>query len=273
MTRFALLAATLAGFATTLPAQRPGTDTLRIDGSNGVMPLARAIGAAFQAHDPSVVVAIGGGLGGKARLEALGAGSIHIALASHGLDMADLERQGMVAHRLAVSPVVFAVHPSVTVSNLSAAQLCDAFSGRASTWASLGGAQLRLMPILRPENEVDTEVIRAGIPCLTGVAVPPSVAVVETTDDMARAIQSNVGAIGVTTSTVVQQNEGRMRAIAVDGVAATPDEVMSGRYRLVRPAYFVTGRKASPVVVRFLAYARSAAGQAVIRASGALPTP
>lgn len=273
MTRLSLLTAAIVGLATTLPAQRPVTDTLRIDGSNGVMPLAKAVGAAFEAHDPAVVVLFGGGLGGKARLEALGARSIHLALASHGLDMADLARQGMAAHRVAVSPVVFAVHPSVTVASLSAAQLCEVFSGRASTWASLGGAQLRLMPILRPEAEVDTEVIRDGIACLEGVAVPPSVAVVETTDDMARAIQSNVGAIGVITATVVQQNEGRMRAIGVDGVAPTPDEVTSGRYRLVRPAYFVSAARPPAIVERFLAFARSPAGQAVIRANGALPTP
>jgi phosphate transport system substrate-binding protein len=272
MMRAVLIPAAVACLASALGAQTT-RDTLRIDGSNGVMPLARELAAAFERHDPSVIVRIGGGLGGKARLEALGAGRIHLALASHGLDMADLARQNMVAHRLAVSPVVFAVHPSVTVSNLTTAQLCDVFSGRVPTWSALGAGSLRLMPILRPEDEVDTEVVRAGIRCLHGVAVPPTVAVVETTDDMSRAIQSNPGAIGVITATVVQQNPGRMRAISVDGVAPTPAEVTSGRYALVRPAYFVASANAPPVVQRFLAFARSAAGLDVIRASGALPTP
>lgn len=269
MSRPWLIAAASVSLAASLPAQRP--DTLRIDGSNGVMPLARAIAAAFQAHDPSVVVSIGGGLGGKARLDALGARRIDIALASHGLDMADLATRSMVPHRVAVAPVVFAVHPSVQVTGLTAAQLCTVFTGQATTWAALGGAQLRLMPILRPENEVDTEVVRDGIACLKGQPVPPSVAVVETTDDMARAIQSNVGAIGITTSTVVQRSEGRMRAIAMDGVSPTTDEVTSNRYRLVRPAYFVVGTGASASTMRFLAFARSAQGQAVIRANGAVP--
>ncbi|MCC6317367.1 MAG: substrate-binding domain-containing protein [Gemmatimonadaceae bacterium] len=248
-------------------------DTVRIDGSNGVMPLARALAAAFQEVDPSTVVTFGDGLGSRARIDALARGAIQIALASHGLDTAALARQNMTAHRVAVTPVVFAVHPMVTVNGLTSTQICQAFGGTATRWNAFGGSALDVLPVLRPETEVDTEVIREGIGCLRGLAVPPNVAVVETTDDMARAIRSRPGAIGVTTSTVVQQALGAMRAISIDGVAPTVTEVTAGRYRLVRPAFLVTGPRATPAVQRFVSFARSTTGQRVIVSAGALPVP
>jgi hypothetical protein len=55
----------------------------------------------------------------KARIEALGAAGIDIALASHGIDVNALNRQGMQVTEIARTAVVFAVNAGVGVSNLS----------------------------------------------------------------------------------------------------------------------------------------------------------
>jgi phosphate transport system substrate-binding protein len=60
------------------------TERIGIDGSTGGMPLAAALGKAFQEHNPGVKIQMGKGLGTKARLQALAEGKIDIALASHG---------------------------------------------------------------------------------------------------------------------------------------------------------------------------------------------
>src|SRR5688500_3926964 len=91
-----LLLSTLASGGASAQAQR-----IAIDGSTGVMPLAAALAKAFEAGDPATKFEMGTGLGTKARIAALSEGKIDVALASHGLDIAELARQGMVAHEIA----------------------------------------------------------------------------------------------------------------------------------------------------------------------------
>lgn len=260
----------LAGIALAACAPEP-LATLRIDGSNGVMPLARSLADAWASTAPGAAVTFGGGLGGRQRLAALDSGRIDIALASHGLDFDDLERRSMVAHGVAVTPVVFAVSRDVAIADISPARLCDVFAGRITDWAELGGTSGTIHAFVRPEAEVDTEIIRDGVPCMKDLAFGSGVRPMEETGDMQRALTSTPGAIGVTTATVVQQSAGALRAIALDGVEATPANVEAGRYRLLRPAYFVTRREPPVDVQAFLDFVNSARGEQVVRDAGALP--
>jgi phosphate transport system substrate-binding protein len=100
-----MLAATLA---TSIQAQ--AGEKIVVDGSTGVMPLVAALAKAYQERYPAATVEMGKGLGTRARLEALAAGKIDIALASHGLVAEELTRQGMAMHEIAKVAVVFGVN-------------------------------------------------------------------------------------------------------------------------------------------------------------------
>ena len=71
--------------------------TLKVDGSTGAMPLVAALAKAYEAKTPNLTIEIGKGLGTKARIDTLNAGSIDIAVASHGLKIDDLVKQGKLA--------------------------------------------------------------------------------------------------------------------------------------------------------------------------------
>ncbi|MEO5567379.1 MAG: hypothetical protein ABIR92_02735, partial [Gemmatimonadaceae bacterium] len=95
-----LLAASVAA-----AAQGVSPDPVRIDGSTGVMPLVTALAAAYRAATPSDNLVFGTGMGSSARIEAVRAGRIDVALASHGLVIPDLERQGLLVWKIADVPV------------------------------------------------------------------------------------------------------------------------------------------------------------------------
>ena len=280
----ALLALTVAACRTTarrgapIPAASgevaggmPVADTIRIDGSNGVMPLVAALADAYRTAHPSSRITLGGGLGSKARLQALAARRIDIAVASHGLDMAALALDGMSAHRIALTPVVIGVHAGVTVRGVSEGQACDLLTGRLTMWAPLGGGSGAVRAYMRTESEVDTEVVRAGVSCLRQAGEEGVVTIVQETGDMVRALAEIPGAVGVTTATVVRQSGGKIRALSLDGVAPTLVNVESGRYRLTRDSYLVSHITPSRAVSRFLEFARSSAGRAVLAANGSIP--
>lgn len=270
--RSGLLLASALILSALLPSPIAAQEKILVDGSTGTAPLVQALGQAFTAKS-GPVVEIGKGLGTKARLEALEAGRIHIAMASHGLKVEEVTKQGMLVLPIAKSAVVFAVHASVPVDQLTATQICSLYASTIRNWKDLGGTDLPVVVYARPDSEVDTEVIRDGIACLKTLQFPPSVKLAERGGDMAKALAETPGAIGVTTATVVEQSKGTLRAIRLDG--ATPDEpsITAGRYRLTRDAFLVTRKDAPASVQSFLDFVKSPEGAGVIRANGAIAIP
>ncbi len=245
-------------------------DKIAVDGSTGTAPLVAALGKAFAAKS-GVAVEIGKGLGTKARFEALAKGQIDIAMASHGLKADEVARMGMTVHRIAMTPVVFAVHRSAAVAGLSDAQICAIYEGKTRNWREVGGPDLAVVPMTRPDSEVDAEVVRDGIACLKSLKMPESVKVMPRAGDMAKALAETEGAIGMTSATVVEQSGGKLTALALNGAEPSEANIASGRYKLTRDAFLVTRSAPPPPVKAFIDFAKSAEGAAVIRANGALP--
>lgn len=246
------------------------TERIVIDGSTGGMPLAAALAKAFQERNPNVTIEIGKGLGTKPRIQALAEGKIDIALASHGLNIGEITRQGMAVHEIANVAVVFGVNSTVSVVNLTAQQICDVYAGKTSNWKALGGPEMQIAARTRPDSEVDTEVVRDNIACLKDLKMPEAVKVMPRAGDMATELAAAAGAIGMTTMTVVEQSQGKIKALSINGIDPSTQNVERKTYRLVRESFFVIRTPASPAVARFLEFTRGAMGHTVITANGAI---
>jgi len=251
------------------PSPANAQQKIMIDGSTGTAPLVAALGKAFTAKH-GIVVELGKGLGNKARFEALSAGKIDVAMASHGLKVADITAMGMTVHRIATTPVVFAVHETVRIDGLTDAQICAIYEGRQNNWKDFGGSDLAIAPLARPDSEVDAEVVRGGIGCFKALKLPVGVRVLERAGDMARALAETSGAIGMTSATVVEQSKGKIKALALNRIAADEANVVAGRYRLRRDSFLVTRNAPSPQVKAFIDFVSGPEGAAVIKANGAI---
>ena len=246
-------------------------DKIVVDGSTGVMPLVAALAKVYQQHHANVTVELGRGLTPRERVEAVAEGKIDIALASHGVSTEELARRGLVAHAVAKIAVVFGVNRTVTSEQLTESQVCDIYGTKVTNWHQLGAAPLLVAVRARPESEVDTEIVRARIDCLQELKMPDAVKLMPKSGDMAKELSGVPGAIGFTTMTVVEQSEGRIRAVALNGIAPTPENVRSGAYKLTRDSLLIT--KAAPAghVALFIAFMRTARGEETIAANGAIP--
>ena len=244
---------------------------VRVDGSAGVIPLVAELAQAYAKSGARDSIAIGGGLGSRARLDSLTAGAIDIALASHGLDPVDLANRGLVAREIAQGAVVFGTHQDVALPGLREAQVCDIFAGRVNNWRDLGGPDLAIVPHVRPASEVDAEVVLEQVPCWKSLTPGAGVITVEEPSAMVRAIASTPGAIGMTSSMLIRQARLPVRELALDGVRPDETSVASGAWRLRRKFLLVTRATQDPAVLRFLEFIESADGLAVIRAAGAVP--
>jgi phosphate transport system substrate-binding protein len=128
-----------------------------------------------------------------------------------------------------------------------------------------------IAPSTRPETEVDAEVVRAKIGCLKDLKMAESVKVMPRFGDMAKELAATVGAVGMTTMTVVEQSEGKIKALSLNGIAPSAENVKRKTYLLTRDSFLVTKAPPAPAVAEFLEFIRSPAGEAVIVANGAVP--
>lgn len=266
-----LISAVVLALISTVSAHGQTTEKIVVDGSTGVTPLVAALAKAYQERNPGTTVEIGKGLGTKARIDALKDGKIDIAMASHGLVVEDITRQGMAVHEIAKGAVVFGVNASVPVTNLTDRHICDIYSHKIKNWNELGGPDLAIAARTRPDSEVDTQVVRAKLDCLGNLKMSETVKTMPKAGEMAQELAATAGAIGMTTMTVVAQSQGRIKAVSLQGVAPSAENVRSQAYTLTRDSFLVTKSPPSPSVAKFLEFVRSPAGAQVISASGAVP--
>lgn len=256
---------------TVLAAPAWGEEKIVLDGSTGMLPLATALVTAYQHQSSDPQVEIGKGLGTGARLRALAEGKIQIALASHGIKPEDVQKGNLKVIGVAKGAIVFAVNASGPIANITEAQVCDIYSGKIRSWQTSGGSDSPIAVFTRPPKEVDPEVIRAKIGCFKELKEVETAKVMARGGDMAKGLAETPHAIGMTSMTVVEQSGGKVKALTLNGVAATVENVKSGRYFLTRDFLFVIKGEPTASVKKFLDFVLSADGDRVILANGAVP--
>lgn len=252
-----------------LPAR--GAETIVLDGSSGMLPLARALAAAYQKQSSDPQVETGKGLGTGARLRALAEGKIQIALASHGIKPDDIQKGNLRIIEVAKGAIVFAVNASVPIAAITEPEVCDIYSGRTRNWQALRGSDHSIAVFTRPPTEVDPEVIRDKVACFKELREVETARVMARGGDMAKALAETPHAFGMTSMTVVEQSGGQVKALSLSGTAPTEENVKSGRYFLTRDFLFVIRGDPTPPVKRFLDFVLSPEGDRVIRGNGAVP--
>jgi len=264
-----LMATPLVLFSPGLPAW--AAESIVLDGSTGMLPLARALAKAYQQKNPDPQIDLGKGLGTGARLRALAEGKIQIALASHGIKADDIKKGNLKVIDVAKGAIIFAVNATVPLNRITDSQICDVYSGKIRNWESLAGLKTSIVVLTRPPAEVDPEVIRTKIGCFKDLKEVESAKVMDRGGDMAKALTETPHAIGMTSMTVVEQSGGKVRALTLNEVAPIPDNVRNGSYFLTRDFLFVIKADATPAVKKFLDFVLSPQGDRVILDNGAVP--
>ena len=241
-----------------------------LDGSSGMLPLVSALAKAYQQKSSDPELELGKGLGTGARVRALAEGKIQIALASHGIEPAEVQKENLKVIPIAKGAIVFAVN-GPAISNITDEQVCGVYSGKITDWQDLGASQASIVVMTRPPTEVDSEVIREKIGCFKNLKVSENAQIMERGGDMAKGLSATANAIGMTSMTVVEQSKGRVRALTLNGVAPSADNVKSGRYFLTRDFYFVVKGEPTPSLRKFLDFVLSPDGDHVMTANGAIP--
>jgi len=260
--RLAAALIAMAGGCTPVVAQ-----SITIDGSTGMLPLATELVQAFKAKNASTPVMLGRGSPSLAAMRDVADGKIAIGLSSDPAGEAE-QAAGLQSIEIARTAVVFATHPGVNVKGLTSEQACNVYSGKIKNWRDVGGPALSIVPLTRPAASFEPTLIRKYISCFNEardiVSIPKA-------GDMAKALATNNGAIGMTNATFVAESHGAIRALAWNGNVPTIENIQTGSYPMVRRFYFVVKGTPSGTVSQFVAFVKNADGQKIITATKAVP--
>lgn len=175
----------------------------------------------------------------------------------------DAERH-LVFWPVAWDAVVFIVHPSNPVRELSLAQVRDIFMGRLENWNQVGGhdAPIDLYSVMGPYDGLESSMrqILFGNPGYNAKIRRLFL----NQHQIEIGVQMDPDSIGMTTLAGLDKQ--RVRALSIEGVAADKDTVADGRYLLTVPLYLVY-RADNPRVEeidRFAGFLRTPAAENVI---------
>ena len=254
-------AATTAAAETTEAAKLSGTVTLA--GSTSMQKLCEAMIESFEESYPDITVTAeytGSGAG----LESLVGGKTDIGNASRALKDGEKE-SGAVENIVAIDGIAVITHTSNTVSDLTSQQLTDIYTGKITNWVDLGGADEAIV-VLGREAGSGT---RGAFEELLDVADQCAYAQeLDSTGGVLAKVASTPGSIGYVSLDVV---DGTVKALSLDGVEPTEENIVAGSYKLSRPfvmATLGTIDEQNDLVKTWFNYVQSDEGQAVIKAMG-----
>lgn len=164
---------------------------------------------------------------------------------------------------LAKDGIAIATHPSQSVSNLTADQVKAIFSGEITNWSEVGGEDSDIHVVAREEGSGTRDAFEEMV---MGDALITSEATLLLSNAALRtAVSNDPDAIGFLSMGYVTSD---VKALVIDGIAATVENAKNGSYPVVRPLLLLTKGEPEGMVKDFIDYCLSSEGQDVVADEG-----
>lgn len=237
-----------------------GTTSLTAAGSTALLPLVKAAAETYEAKNPDTKISV---TGGGSRV-----GITQVAAKAVDLGDSDILAKGyseLVDHRVAVVGFALATNPDVGVTALTKQQIQDIFSGKIANWKNVGGKDENIVVINRPRSSGTRAVFMQTL--MGKVKVNESGLVEDATGTVVSALKTTPGAISYAAFSGL--NGQGLHEIAIDGVAPSVKNVMSGKYPFWSYEHIYTNGTPSEPTARFLAFVE--ANASLIHQLGYIP--
>lgn len=236
---------------------------ITLAGSTSMEKLCNAMAEAFMEKYPNVTVSpefTGSGAG----LESLAKGTVDIGDASRALSD-DEKASGAVENIVAIDGIAVITDTENTVSDITSDQLAQIYTGEITNWKDLGGADEQIVVIGREAGSGTRDAFEE----LNDVKDACKYAQeLDSTGAVLAKVAATPGAIGYVSLDVVDDT---VKALQLNSVEATEDNILAGTYVLQRPFVMATKgeiSEQSKQVQAYFDFINSADGQNVIKSVG-----
>jgi phosphate transport system substrate-binding protein len=243
------------------PASAPYTITLA--GSTSVSPLMELLTADYGKVKSGVkfnINATGSGDG----IKAVPAETAEIGMSSRELSPAE-KGTGIDEHLIAIDGIAVIVNGGNPVSNLTIEQIRNIYTGAVTDWSQLGGGKSGRIAVVSREPGSGTRGAFEEIVKFQDKLVKGAIEF-DGTGAVKAEVSRNADAIGYIS---LGSLDGSVKALNIEGVAATSANVVNNSYKIARPFLLLTkkGRALNQETTVFLDWILSPAGQAIVKTS------
>ena len=201
-------------------------------GSTSMEKLANALSEAFMEEYPDVTVTaefVGSGAG----IEAVTNGTADIGNSSRSLK--DEEKAaGVVENIVAIDGIAVCVDPANEVADLTKEQLTNIYNGTFTNWKEVGGADEPIIVIGREAGSGTRGAFEELVDLVDGCKYANEL---DSTGAVIAKVASTPGAIGYASLDALDDS---VKALSLEGVEATAENIKAGNYFLSRPFVMAT---------------------------------
>jgi len=233
--------------------------TITLAGSTSIMPFTEKLAEHFMIDHPEFVINVQGG-GSTAGIQACLNKTIDIGMSSRQLKQEETILNEILICYDGISVVV---HPRNPVSALTLEQIRGIFSGRIRNWKELGWIDRKIDAVTREEGSGTRgsfeELVMKNEEIYDGIMVQDS------NGSAKEVVATDPYAIGYISLGLV---DNRVRALSIDGIYASVENIKTKKYKIVRPFLFLTYGDINDNVKIFINFVISKDGQNILKKEG-----
>jgi phosphate transport system substrate-binding protein len=231
-----------------------------VAGSTSIQPFADRWAEIYMQHHPDRAVNVQGG-GSSAGIQAAKSGAADIGMSSRELKPDEMDLTPIVVARDGLAIII---HPSLALRGLTLQEVKSIFAGEIRSWKGLTGQDRDIDVVTREEGSgtrgAFQELVMGKNTRITRKAI-----VEDSNGTVREIVASDPFSIGYISLGLVSD---RVKALDLDGVKASEENILKKEYKLVRPFLFLTKGPASGRVKEFIEFVLSPEGQGLIKKEG-----
>jgi phosphate transport system substrate-binding protein len=238
-----------------------------LEGSTTVLPIAQVTAEEFMNNNENIELTVRGG-GSGVGITSLIEGMCAIANSSRPIKDAELAKaagkgKDIKATVVAMDGIAVIVHPENPIDGISKKQVRDIFTGKISNWSQIGGSNEKIVVLSRDSASGTFEAF--GALALNGMKVRSDALMQASNQAIASTVGKTPGAIGYIGLGYVTSS---IKAIPVEGVTASKETVLAGKYPYARPLFMYTVGKPQGTLKEYIDFVLSADGQKLVEEEG-----
>lgn len=234
-------------------------ETITVAGSTAFQPFAEKLADQYMLAHPEVSITIQGG-GSALGIQAALSGAAQVGMA----DLVKLppEAAALKSRVVARDGIAVVVNPANGITGLTMEQIRGIFNGAIKNWKAVGGADHAIAVISR---EAGSGTRSSFEQIIGGLTLTADALIQDSNGTIRETVANDAFAVGYLSHGLINE---KIKAVAVDGAACAEQEIMAGRYKLVRPVFLVYKDELSATGKAFMDYVLSEEAQTLVHKNG-----
>jgi phosphate transport system substrate-binding protein len=239
-----------------------GKTSITLAGSTAFQPFAEKLAEQYMQTHKDVNINVQGG-GSAVGIQSANSGAAQIGMA----DLVQLpdEAKTLTATVVAKDGIAIVVNPKNKIANLTTEQVRDIFNGKIRNWKEVGGNDA---PIDVVSREAGSGTRSSFEQIVKNISLKSDALIQDSNGTIRETVANDPNSVGYLSHGLINE---KVKPLLLDGLEPSTENIIAGKYKLVRPIFLLVKGSMQGEVKNFIDYILSDEGQQTIKSDGLLP--